>query len=511
MNRALLPLTVACLLVAAFAAAELSQTYKDWAGGPAGFLLTKKERKEFEKLTTDKDAQAFIDLFWAKRDPDLNTPVNEFKMEFEARVTAADRSFGFGKIAGSMSDRGRTLVLLGRPHARESFPAGSPVQPMRSTEPTSGMGETTLPQGEQERGNSEIWEYVTDQLPQGTKAAEVFFYFAESRLGANDFQLARMDTRNSMAMKLLASVAEARLVSPDLKEVPRLGLLAGSKAAAAQDLAIFSAEPRPWPEGAQTFGTTGVMSPSIHPLWLFVEMPSASPAATRVVGRARPAGGGEDAGTFVAPVKATDVAAGRAYEFMIPVASGKWAVDLALFGEMAPIAVTTVEVENEVVPDEKTYFSPFYWGADIRQDTQAKLGDPFNVGGWHIIPNLTGKYTPKDSVSYFCYVLRPGLVPPAAPPTEGQPAAEPQPKLELKVKVSLDGKALGELPPQAVQLSHVYGDLWMFGNALPLQGFRKAGNYELELTLHDTVTDAARTVKIPIGMVIEQSAAAPQP
>ena len=36
------------------------------------------------------EAKAFIELFWAKRDPNLETPVNEFRQEFNMRVEAAD-------------------------------------------------------------------------------------------------------------------------------------------------------------------------------------------------------------------------------------------------------------------------------------------------------------------------------------------------------------------------------------------------------------------------------------
>src|SRR5207245_1480887 len=66
---------VAALAVNAFAA--LSPKYTDWAKGPAQFIMTKDEQAKWKTINDDADAQAFIDLFWARRDPTPDTPFNE--------------------------------------------------------------------------------------------------------------------------------------------------------------------------------------------------------------------------------------------------------------------------------------------------------------------------------------------------------------------------------------------------------------------------------------------------
>lgn len=490
------PLAAALILTGSFASAELSQSLRDWPKGPAGFLLTKKEKKDYSKIKVDGEAQAFIDLFWAKRDPDLESAVNEFKVEFDRRVAYADANFGYGKVAGSMSDRGRTLVVMGPWAHRSALPPGETVQHIESEDQANELSEGG--------GAAEVWIYRQGQFPGSIKAEQVAFVFVQTRIGLDDYPLARADTRTVSAMKALAAMPDALLRHPDLKEVPRVGFIAGSKSATAADLALLAAEPKPWPDGTAVRTITGTQSPSLHPLWLFVRVPEGNAAATRVVGRVRGAEGAE-AGTFVKAIQPLAAAGGNAYEFSLPVPPGKWHVDLALVGDSGPVAVSTIEAETEAVPADGTYISPFIWGLDVRQEVNARLGDPFNVGGWHALPNIGDLYSSKDSISYFCYVVRPGLGAAEAAAT-GAEAVAPQPKFELLVKVTLDGTVLGELPAQAVTISPVVDDLFMFGNSLPLAGFRKPGNYVLELSLRDTVSGVSRTVQIPIVIPAETAA-----
>jgi hypothetical protein len=58
---------------------EEPATYFD---GPAGFLLTKQEADAWSSVAAGGQAEAFIELFWARRDPDLGTPANEIRDDF---------------------------------------------------------------------------------------------------------------------------------------------------------------------------------------------------------------------------------------------------------------------------------------------------------------------------------------------------------------------------------------------------------------------------------------------
>ena len=483
--RVAVALTV--LLSATVASAQLSETFASWPKGPDGFLLTKTELKEYQKLTTDAQAQAFIDLFWAKRDPDLNTVTNEFKLDFDQRVKAADKQFGTDKLRGAMSDRGRTLVLLGLPSRHSFVPAGSPVQ--------GSPGEGSEPY--EDRGNIEIWEYQKDRLPADLKAESVLFVFVETRLGAKDFPLERGDRRNAQAMKLLASAPERWLLNPKLTEVPKLGLLPGSKAAGAAQLAVLATEPRPWPEGIRIITATGFATVALHPAWISVRLPAGAPVANEAIGRVRAAADDKEAGSFVVAVTPLESAGERLYEFSLPVDAGAWKLDLALLATGTPVAIGTIDFETEPVPAEGPHFSQFFWGVDVRQEAQAHLGDPFNVGGWHVIAHPEDKYAPTESISYFAFVMRPGLDEAGAP------------KITVGLAVYTDQRKLTERAPEPAQLSMVSDDLWMYGSQLPLNIFRRSGSYRLEVTLTDVASGKSQVAKIPITLEVPAPAGAP--
>ena len=463
---------VAVLFLAAMAAAEISELNRGFLDGPAGYIATKAEMKAFAKVTGDAEVERFIELFWAKRDPDLTTAVNEFKVDFELRVTAADKQFGNERVKGSMSDRGRTLIIMGRPFGISHQSPDAPV---------NLIGD----RASDRRGAIEVWTYRGEQVPESVKALEVYFIFVETRIGVNDFPLDRAERRNGQAMKLLADAPERLLRHPGLKEVPRVGLLAGSKAATAGELAVLAAEPRPWPEGAEVRVAQGVQSGSLFPLWLHVRLPAAAPAVDGIVGRATSEAAGE-AGSFAAAARPVAVPGGSAYELSLPLGPGAWKVELALLAGAAPVAVTTVSSTREAVPADGAWISPIIWGAEVRQESLASLGDPFNIGGWHVIPKPGNSYRLQDTLSYFCTVVRPGL------------SADRQPAVETSIAVYFDSKKLTETEPEPAPLSPVAGELWMFGSSLPLGGFPTPGEYRVEITVRDTISGATRTTGIPL-------------
>jgi GWxTD domain-containing protein len=487
MRRKWLRLAVAAGMTVTFTGVVSGEEFRKFLEGPAQWIATKEEKKEFAKLTTEVQAKAWVELFWARRDPDLNTPVNEFKLDFDQRVVAADKLFTWEKQRGALSDRGRTLIVLGRPNKVQSVPAGN----VGGTPLGEGGGWQS--EGLDRQGAAEIWEYTAAQLPKGVKGNQVLFIFVESKVGTNDFQLSRADRRNALAQRLWLEAGEATLLHPKLTEVPRLGLVAKSKAASPQQLAVLDAAERPWPAGAQVLAREGLMSALMHPLWVHLFVPDAVPEADQAIGRVRR--GGEETGSFVVAAEPLSVPGGRAYEFSIPVEAGAWEVDLALLKQGSPLAVTTVSVTTEKVPEEGTYISPFFWGVDVRQEVQAHLGDPFNVGGWRILPRLGDRYTSDESLAYFCFVVRPVVKP------EGTVDAE------LTLNLFYGDRKVAELPTQNVSLSRITDDLWMMGSSLPLKGLRRPGDYRLEITLKEVGSGVSKTVAVPITIPAPPAAA----
>lgn len=80
----------------------------------ARLLMTKEEARIFSLLRDKASRTDFIQEFWEKRDPDPDTPENEFKIAFENRVEYASRRFREGG-RGWDTDRGRVYIFMGPP------------------------------------------------------------------------------------------------------------------------------------------------------------------------------------------------------------------------------------------------------------------------------------------------------------------------------------------------------------------------------------------------------------
>jgi GWxTD domain-containing protein len=116
--RMKLLVVTAVLMMAGIAEAGLSKAAQQWRRGPEKFIMSNQEEKAWKALATDADAAAFIDLFWARRDPTMGTPRNEFREEFLVRVRHSDASFVEKRNPkGSLTERGQAYILLGPPES----------------------------------------------------------------------------------------------------------------------------------------------------------------------------------------------------------------------------------------------------------------------------------------------------------------------------------------------------------------------------------------------------------
>lgn len=102
---------------------ETPKVYKDWINKDVQYIITKDEKKAFEKLTTDEERENFIETFWRRRDPNPDTEENEYREEFYERIAYANEHFSSG-IPGWKTDRGRTYITFGKPDSIESHPSG---------------------------------------------------------------------------------------------------------------------------------------------------------------------------------------------------------------------------------------------------------------------------------------------------------------------------------------------------------------------------------------------------
>ena len=101
---------------------ELASRHRAWLEEEVVYIISETERQAFLNLEGEDLRNAFIEAFWQRRDPNPNTPANEFREEHYARIAYANEFYGrdTGR-AGWRTDRGRFHIVLGPPRTREDF------------------------------------------------------------------------------------------------------------------------------------------------------------------------------------------------------------------------------------------------------------------------------------------------------------------------------------------------------------------------------------------------------
>jgi GWxTD domain-containing protein len=102
---------------------ELKGAYKTWLDQDVAWIISEEERKAFKTLSNDEERDAFIEQFWLRRNPNPDSPENEFREEHYRRIAYANEHFASGK-PGWKTDRGRIYISWGPPDSIESHPSG---------------------------------------------------------------------------------------------------------------------------------------------------------------------------------------------------------------------------------------------------------------------------------------------------------------------------------------------------------------------------------------------------
>lgn len=127
MSRRSIPLILALGMSAMALAADAppDDPKPAWRNGPVRSILTGEEDKAFKSAKTDEERAKAISEFWARRDPNPATPINEYKDSFYKRVEEATKEFKESTGPGWSTDRGRVLLVLGYPAERKPGPGDS--------------------------------------------------------------------------------------------------------------------------------------------------------------------------------------------------------------------------------------------------------------------------------------------------------------------------------------------------------------------------------------------------
>lgn len=111
---------------------RLSPALAPWLVGAISRIAKPEEVQAYLAITDDATAEAFIEAFWARRDPDPARPGNRARELLEERARDADRRFSEAGYLGRRTDRGTLFVLFGEPkeidHEINPREGGPPVE-----------------------------------------------------------------------------------------------------------------------------------------------------------------------------------------------------------------------------------------------------------------------------------------------------------------------------------------------------------------------------------------------
>ena len=502
-------MAAALVCLAATAIADLSPAFVEWGQGPYQFLLTKQEAATWKSLKNDADAKAFVDLFWARRDPTPDTPANEYRMEVEGRIQYADKNLVAGeKIKGSMTDRGKAFILYGTPKRIERSAAAAP-----------GLADANPemdPQRDRQNWIQWVYEDATTKEIFGVSRAQVRFV---DRFSREEYKLERstIDYNASQARAIAKTIKQ-----PDLKVAPTFAAAAAPAPQPAAEaapviqteltteafktaVAGFDAGKNPnenkahlvWGEYVTSYGETFV------PVGLYVPKAAGISGAVTFFGVVRDAAG-KNVLAFEQPVT---LAASKDDFFIdkslrLPGGKNRGVFGLAKDGAVVALTAGDMELAGALDKDA-TAVSPLLLSNNIYPLTESQLpDDPFSFGGVRVVPKADRAFRATDELWYFFELRNPGLADPVLP--EGtvpvNTAAVPRmPKVQVKLDVAgtdKTGKTVKmSAPPReadAIEMKGVPGHYGV-GSAIPLESF-KPGDYTFTVKVIDTIKKTSYTL-----------------
>ena len=467
-------LFVACILaatVAGSAFAQLSEENREWANGPVKWIMTPEEAANWKRVRSDADAKAFMDLFWARRDPSPGTPTNEFQADFDARVDYADKQFAQARKRGSLTDRGRVFIVLGPPYsvARTNPEGQGTVQT-----PSFGDDRTTL----QNYSPRQLWKYEQTRttINLGQPVAEVAFI---DQYASNEWTLerqARTPIDDLLKRTVNSAITQPNLTSaPDYTAQAQQPVPAAPLAPAAPAVtglttpslvaAIAAAKTTPDTNLAVTYSE--MLTPDgkfFVPVQLYIPKSAnlTADSVTTFFGVIEDNSGNRVL-TFEEPATLSSSKGDLYFDKSLDIQPGTYRATLGLAAaDGKPVIITSSPMEVKGLAPTEPGISRLVLANDIHQTDEAALvGAPFAFGRVKIVPKGSRTFTNKDEINYFVEVINPALDP-------GTNLPKLQVKLELQAAAGKDGKPGRKIaaPPADV-------------TALPLTGAPGPGQYAI--------------------------------
>ena len=510
-------LIVAVLMTVAATAFALSPEHVAWGKSAVHFLFTDEEAAAWKAITTDKEAHAFQDLFWARRDPTPATPKNEFRESIEARIRYADEKFALPrkKTPGSLTERGMMLIVFGQPHrvanqdaAGQQLGASSAgrvgLEPGRS----SSADLSNVRSAVSNRFNTyQIWLYEGEHVRQLFGVPRAEFTFVD-RTNTQEFGLERggpIDVAHWRKKVVASYITQPQLTrAPEFTTVPMGGtavsaapvaaMTALSTPALASAVAeIKAATANPYAGRAYVSYGEFVTAQGDYFVPVSLYVPKASPVAGE--GNLTFFGLVEDAAgksvlAFEEPAKLVATKDDFYVDKSIALPAGKHRGYFGLAANGKTAALVPVEMQVSGSLDKSaTAFSQLLLSNNIYVLPEAQRPtDPFAFGGTKVVPKADKVFRASaDELWYFFEIRNPAL------------AENGAPKMQIKVDITgktTEGQPVKKSAPMSeADLMVVKGvpGRYAVGNAFPLTTF-KPGDYTITVKVIDVVTKASHTL-----------------
>jgi len=463
--------------------AQLSMSKADWARGPVQFLMTRDEQAAWNQVKSDAEADQFIALFWAKRAPGVHE-------EFDRRVQYADQQFTTPRQRGSLSDRGKVLVLFGAPvRATRSAPANAPTT--TDTAVGSEASEANI--------ERQTWIYEGDRAEKLFGSPHVEFRFVD-RFSNHDLRLEtpRIDFTAAQQRAIAAAIAQPNLTKvPAPQPVPQPAAAPAAPAVPSTNLKTASLETAVADAKAGKVASKGALisyaefvAPTgeyYSPIALYIPASAGltADAADTFFGVVEDATG-KRVLAFEEPAKVIASKSDYFVDKSVDLPSGKYAVTLGLAKAGAPVVIASGPIELNTLTKESTGTSRLILSDNVYEMPEAApVKSPYAFGKLKIVPKTTMQFTNKDELNYFVEVHNPGVDP-----------ATNLPKLQMKMDlVDGKGKTVAGAPlsdAQALPLSGQPGPgQYAIINGIPLAQMSTplpAGDYTLKMKIVDTIS-----------------------
>ena len=481
---------IAMFCVALFAAigafADLSTQWEEWGRGPAQHLMTSAEKEEWASIREDAQAERFVALFWARRDPTPATAQNEHRDLFESRVEFAKQNFRTPKLSGPMSARGRVFILLGSPYsvARNT---GGPTSTLQS----GLVGDIANSNARGQAVPTEMWVYEKERVPPFSPMKEFEIAFTD-QYGTDDWELSRTPRTN--VKHLLDLAVESMIVSPELAEIPVYAETAAPQTAVTVRTAFTSAVLQ---KAINDFrGSQDPAKGAVHLTWdesVTAEGEGFIPIQLYVPASARVAIEGADT-LFVSIVDGEGTPV-RAYEQPADLveSNGDLFADVSAFIEPGdyvaiaglargeqPLVMARAAVSVKGIDAAASSTSQLILSNRIYPMSEAQeVTEPFAFGGLKVVPKGDRTFRKADELWYFLELRNPGV------DDSGVPS--------LQVKLEVEGKAGDKpvkmaAPPMKAEVQPVKDVPGHFatGSSIPLASFA-AGEYAIRVRLFDSI------------------------